>query len=126
VLGDQVGREGWLASSPPGARRALRCPRGFRPFRCELCLSRPLAGVLLASCSTPMCSAPGDARGGFLGTAEIRTQGSSLLFSFASQFVRVDRAVVAVGAVAVGTEEPTADRAALLQILVDGVSDQST
>jgi hypothetical protein len=30
------------------------------------------------------------------------------------------------GHVAVGNEEPTADRTALLQILVDGVSDQST
>jgi hypothetical protein len=61
VLGDQVGREGWLALSPPGARRALRYTRGLRPFRCELCLSRPLAGVLLASCYTPTCSAPGSA-----------------------------------------------------------------
>lgn len=67
----------------------------------------------------------GDAGGGLHGIAEIMTPGSTFLFSFTSQFVRVDRAVVAVGTLAVGTEEPTADRAALLQILVDGVSDES-
>jgi hypothetical protein len=65
----------------------------------------------------------GDAGGGLQGTAEMTT-GFTLLYSFASQLVRVDRAVVAVATVAVGTEEPTADRPALLQIL-DGVSDQS-
>jgi len=39
--------------------------------------------------------------------------------------VRVDRALVGIVTSAVGSDEPTADRAALLQILVDGVSDQS-
>jgi hypothetical protein len=68
----------------------------------------------------------GDAGGGYQGTAEFTTQGSTVLASFASQYVRVDRAVVAVIVVAIGNEEPTADRTALLQILVDGVSDQST
>jgi hypothetical protein len=68
----------------------------------------------------------GDAGGGLQGTAEITTSGFTLLYSFASQFVRVDRAVVAVATIAVGTQEPTVvDRAALLQILVDGVSEQS-
>jgi hypothetical protein len=67
----------------------------------------------------------GDAGGGIRGTAEIITPGFTFVFSFATQYVRVDRAVVAVGTLAVGTEEPTADRAALLQILVDGISDQS-
>jgi hypothetical protein len=67
----------------------------------------------------------GDAGGGLQGTAEITTSGFTFLYSFASQLMRVDRAVVAVATFAVGSEEPTADRAALLQILVDGVSDQS-
>jgi hypothetical protein len=46
-------------------------------------------------------------------TTEITTQGLTVLGSFASQYVRVDRAVVAVYVVTIG-------------ILVDGVSDQST
>lgn len=66
----------------------------------------------------------GDASWGIHGTAEITTSGSTFLLSFAYQFVRVDRAVVSVAVVGLGTDEPTADRAALLQILVDGVSDQ--
>jgi hypothetical protein len=68
----------------------------------------------------------GDAGGGYQGTAEIVTQGFTVLASFASQYVRVDRAVVAVNVVAIGNEEPTADRTALLQNLVDGVSARST
>jgi hypothetical protein len=68
----------------------------------------------------------GDAGGGLQGTTEIMTPAATLLLSFAAQSVRVDRAVVAVGTVAVGTDEPTVDRAALLQVLVDAVSDQST
>jgi hypothetical protein len=67
----------------------------------------------------------GDAGGGLQGTAEVTKSGFTFLYSFAGQVVRVDRAVVAVATFAVGSEEPTADRAALLQILVDGVSDQS-
>jgi hypothetical protein len=67
----------------------------------------------------------GDAGGGFQGTAQITSSGFTFLFSLATQLVRVDRAVVAVGTFAVGTEEPTVDRAALLQTLVDSVSDQS-
>jgi hypothetical protein len=67
----------------------------------------------------------GDAGGGLQGTAEATTSGFTFLYSFASQVVRVDRAIVAVATFAVGSEEPTADRAALLQILVDGVSDQA-
>jgi hypothetical protein len=66
----------------------------------------------------------GDAGAGIQGTAEITSSGVTFLFSFTDQFVRVDRAVLALSTVAVGTEEPTADRAALLEILVDGVSDQ--
>lgn len=68
----------------------------------------------------------GDAGGGYRVTTEITTQGFTVLGSFASQYVRVDRAVVAVYVVTIGNDEPTADPAALLQILVDGVSDQST
>lgn len=66
----------------------------------------------------------GDAGAGIQGTAEITTPGVTFLFSFTNQYVRVNRAVLALSTVAVGTEEPTADRAALLEILVDGVSDQ--
>ena len=66
----------------------------------------------------------GDAGAGIQGTAEITSSGVTFLFSFTDQFVRVNRAVLALSTVAVGTEEPTADRAALLEILVDGVSDQ--
>ena len=66
----------------------------------------------------------GDAGAGIQGTAEITSSGVTFLFSFTGQVVRVDRVVVALSTVAVGTEEPTADRAALLEILVDGVSDQ--
>jgi hypothetical protein len=68
----------------------------------------------------------GDGGGGFQGTAEITTSGITFLFSLTTQFVRVDRALVAVGIFAVGTEQPTADRAALLEMLVDGVSDQDS
>jgi hypothetical protein len=53
------------------------------------------------------------------------TPGFTYRFSFAQQVVRVDRAVVAVSTVAVGNEEPTADRTALLQILVDVVSESA-
>jgi hypothetical protein len=67
----------------------------------------------------------GDAGGGLQGTAEVTKSEFTFFYSFAGQVVRVDRAVVAVATFAVGSEEPTADRAALLQILVDGVSDQS-
>lgn len=66
----------------------------------------------------------GDGGGGFQGTGEVTTSGITLLFSFAGQGVRVDRALVTVTTFAFGTEEPTADRAALLEILVDRVSDQ--
>jgi hypothetical protein len=67
----------------------------------------------------------GDAGGGFQGSIAIMTPGFTYRFSFALQVVRVDRAVVAVSTVAVGNEEPTADRTALLQILVDGVSESA-
>jgi hypothetical protein len=67
----------------------------------------------------------GDAGGGYQVTTEIMTQGFTFLGSFAAEYVRVDRAVVAVYVVTIGNDEPTADPAALLQILVDGVSDQS-
>jgi hypothetical protein len=68
----------------------------------------------------------GDASAGYRVTTEITTQGLTVLGSFASQYVRVDRAVVAVYVVTIGNDEPTADRTTLLGILVDGVSDQST
>ena len=67
----------------------------------------------------------GDADGGYQVTAEASGPGGTIQFSFAQQYVRVDRAVVAVNVLAVGNEEPTADRTALLRVLVDGLSDQS-
>jgi hypothetical protein len=68
----------------------------------------------------------GDASGGVQVTAEARTPGHTIQFSLAQQMVRVDRAAVGVMIQVVGTDDPTADRTALLQVLVDGVSDQST
>jgi hypothetical protein len=67
----------------------------------------------------------GDAGGGLQGTAEITSSGVTFLVSFAYQSVRVDRAVVGVGTAAFGTDAPTVDRAALLQILVDRVSESA-
>jgi hypothetical protein len=68
----------------------------------------------------------GDTGGGVQVTGEITASGSTVPISVAVQVVRVDRALVAIVTTAVGPDEPTADRAALLQVLADGVSDQST
>jgi hypothetical protein len=67
----------------------------------------------------------GDAGGGFQLTGEFTASGFTVPVSLAVQVVRVDRALVAIVTTAVGPDEPTADRAALLQVLVDGVGDQS-
>jgi hypothetical protein len=67
----------------------------------------------------------GDAGGGFQLTGQVTASGFSVPVSLAVQAVRVDRALVAIVTTAVGPDEPTADRAALLQVLVDGVGDQS-
>ncbi|MGH9290194.1 MAG: hypothetical protein ACRD0V_18185 [Acidimicrobiales bacterium] len=68
----------------------------------------------------------GDIGGGVQLTGEVTSSGFTVPFSVAFQLVRADRALVAIVTTAVGPDEPTADRAALVQILVDSVSDQST
>jgi hypothetical protein len=67
----------------------------------------------------------GDTGGGVRLTGQFTSSGFTLPFSFAFQFVQVDRALVGVVTSGVGPGEPTADRAALLQVLVDGVSNQT-
>jgi hypothetical protein len=67
----------------------------------------------------------GDAGGGIQLTGQVTASGFTLPVSLALQVVRVDRALVGIVTTAVGPDEPTADRAALLQVLVDGVGDQS-
>lgn len=68
----------------------------------------------------------GDTGGGLEITADISAYGFSVPFAFAFQVVQVDRALVGIVASAVGPDEPTADRAALLEVLVDAVSEEST
>jgi hypothetical protein len=67
----------------------------------------------------------GDTGGGIQLTGQVTASGLTLPVSLALQVVRVDRALVAIVTTAVGPDEPTADRAALLQVLIDGVGDQS-
>jgi hypothetical protein len=67
----------------------------------------------------------GDAGGGLQLTGQFTASGFTVPVSLAFQLVRVDRALVGVVTSGVGPDEPTADRAALLQVLVDGVGDQS-
>jgi len=67
----------------------------------------------------------GDAGGGVQLTGQVAASGLTLPVSFALQLVQVDRALLAVVTSGVGPDEPTVDRAALLQVLVDGVADQS-
>jgi hypothetical protein len=67
----------------------------------------------------------GDTGGGVQLTGQVTTSGFAVPFSFAFQLVQADRALVGIVTSGVGPDKPTADRAALLQVLVDGVSDQS-
>jgi hypothetical protein len=67
----------------------------------------------------------GDTGGGIQLTGQVTASGFTLPVSLALQVVRVDRALVSVVTTAVGPDEPTADRAALLQVLIDGVGGQS-
>ena len=64
----------------------------------------------------------GDRGGGIELTGEITASGSAVPFSLAFQGVQVDRALVGVFTSGVGSGEPIAHRATLLEILVDGVS----
>jgi hypothetical protein len=66
-----------------------------------------------------------DTAGGVQVTGQFTSSGFRFPFSFAFQFARVERALVGIFTFAVGPDEPTADRAVLLQVLVDGVSDYS-
>jgi hypothetical protein len=64
----------------------------------------------------------GDRGGGIELTGEITASGSGVPFSLAFQGIQVDRALVGIFTSGVGSGEPIADRATLLEILVDGVS----
>jgi hypothetical protein len=67
----------------------------------------------------------GDTGGGVQLTGQFTSTGFTFPFLFAFQFVQVDRALVGVVTSGVGPGEPTADRAALLQGLVDSVKNQT-
>jgi hypothetical protein len=64
----------------------------------------------------------GDRGSGVELTGEITASGSGVPFSLAFQGIQVDRALVGIFTSGVGSGEPIADRATLLEILVDGVS----
>jgi hypothetical protein len=64
----------------------------------------------------------GDRGGGIELTGEITASGFAVPFSLAFEGIQVDRALVGIFTSGVGSGEPIADRATLLEILVDGVS----
>ncbi len=68
----------------------------------------------------------GDSGGGIQLTGEVTASGVAVPFSLAFQGVQVDRALVGISTSGVGSGEPIADRAALLETLVDGVSSKPT
>jgi hypothetical protein len=68
----------------------------------------------------------GDTGVGFEATGEFGTAGITFPFSLALELVRVDRAVVSVAVMGLGADESNVDRAALLQVMVDAVGDEST
>lgn len=68
----------------------------------------------------------GDAGGGVELSGNVTNSGDTVPYSIAMQFVNVDRALVGVAALALGPGEATVDRTALLQAMVDAVSDTST
>jgi hypothetical protein len=68
----------------------------------------------------------GDAGGGVELTGEVTISGNTFPVSLAAQYVRADRALVLIDVFAVGPDQPTVDRTALLQVLVDGASGRST
>jgi hypothetical protein len=63
----------------------------------------------------------GDRGAGIELTGEITASGFAVPFSLAFQGIQVDRALVGIFTSGVGSGEPIADRATLLEILVDGV-----
>jgi hypothetical protein len=68
----------------------------------------------------------GDGGGGIQLTGEVTASGVAVPFSLAFQGVQVDRALVGIFTSGVGSGEPIADRAALLETLVDGASSKTT
>ena len=68
----------------------------------------------------------GDGGGGVQVTAELTAEGVTLPIAFGLEVARVERAAVSVFSIALGPGQPSADRAELLQILVDSVSEQSS
>lgn len=68
----------------------------------------------------------GDAGGGVELTGEVTISGNTFPVSLAAQYVRADRALVLIDVFAVGPDQPTVDRTALLQVLVDGATGRST
>lgn len=67
----------------------------------------------------------GDTAGGVEMRGEVSAGGFTFPFTVAVEFAQVERALVGVVTSSVGPDEPTVDRAALLQTLVDNVSDQA-
>jgi hypothetical protein len=67
----------------------------------------------------------GDAGGGVQLTGDVTASEATVPFSYAVQFVRVDRAIVLIDIRAIGPNEPTADRVALLRILIDALGHPS-
>lgn len=67
----------------------------------------------------------GDAGGGVQLTGEVTMSGAAFPVSLAAQYVRAHRALVLIDIFAVGPDQPTADRTALLQVLVDGARGRS-
>jgi hypothetical protein len=68
---------------------------------------------------------PGDTAGGIEMRGEVSAGGFTFPFTVAVEFAQVERALVGVVTSSVGPDEQQVDRAALLQTLVDGVSDQA-
>jgi hypothetical protein len=58
-------------------------------------------------------------------TGDVTASEATVPFSYAVQFVRVDRAIVLIDIRAIGPNEPTADRVALLRILIDALGHPS-
>ncbi len=67
----------------------------------------------------------GDGGGGLQGTADATSSGVTFPISIIWEVVSVERALVSVTTFAVGPDQPSADRAALLQVLVDALNDPS-
>jgi hypothetical protein len=111
-------------------KRAVECFEEVLRNRLEPERSDNQAAVEIHNVETQRLGSEGlgDTGGGFQLAADITASGVTAPVSFVFQFVRVDRAVVDVFVVtsSAGYDGPMADRPALLRVLVDAVSDQST